>query len=85
MRYTVELSAAARRQLRKLPRAVQGTIQPAIDALADNPRPHGVEKLSGEANSYRVRVGEHRIIYEICDTVLLVVVVRIGHRRDVYR
>jgi len=83
--YTVEFSTAARRQFRKLPRNVQTIIQPEIDALADEPRPHGVEKMSGEKNAYRVRVGDYRIIYEIHDAVLIVVVVRVGHRREVYR
>ncbi len=63
MAYTVELSPAGRRLFRKLPPDVQAIIQPEIDALADDPRPHGVEKMSGEADSYRVRVGDYRIIY----------------------
>jgi len=82
--YTVEFSTAARRQFRKLPRNVQTIIQPEIDALADEPRPHGVEKMSGEENAYRVRVGDYRIIYEIHDAVLIVVV-RVGHRPEVYQ
>jgi len=53
--------------------------------LVDDPRPHGVEKMSGERNAYRIRVGDYRIIYEIHDAVLIVVVVRVGHRRAVYR
>ena len=53
--------------------------------LADNPRPRGVEKLEGRENRYRIRVGDYRVIYEIHDEVLLVLVVRIGHRREVYR
>lgn len=85
MTYTVEFSTAARRQFRKLPRNVQTIIQHEVDALADEPRPHGVEKMSGEDNAYRVRVGDYRIVYEIHDAVLVVVVVRVGHRREVYR
>jgi mRNA interferase RelE/StbE len=85
MVYAVEFATAARRQFRKLPRAVQAMIQPEIDALASEPRPHGVEKMSGEENAYRVRVDDYRIIYEIHDAVLIVVVVRVGHRREVYR
>jgi mRNA interferase RelE/StbE len=68
-----------------LPRAVQATLQPEIDGLASEPRPHGVEKMSGEENAYRVRVGDYRIIYEIHDAFLIVVVIRGGHRREVYR
>jgi mRNA interferase RelE/StbE len=65
MVYAVEFATAARRQFRKLPRAVQAIVKPKIDALASDPRPHGVEKMSGEEHAYRVRVGDYRIIYEI--------------------
>ncbi|MDQ6602960.1 MAG: type II toxin-antitoxin system RelE/ParE family toxin [Chloroflexota bacterium] len=85
MVYAVEFATAARRQFRKLPRAVRAIMKPEIDALTSDPRPHGVEKMSGEENAYRVRVGDYRIIYEIHDAVLIVVVVRVGHRREVYR
>lgn len=56
-----------------------------ISALADNPRPPGVEKLSGTKERYRVRQGNYRIVYEIQDDVLVVYIVRIGDRKDVYR
>lgn len=56
-----------------------------IKALAEQPRGPGVEKLVGLDDTYRVRVGDYRILYEIDDGVLLILVVRIGHRRDVYR
>lgn len=55
-----------------------------IQALAENPRPLGAEKLSG-LERYRVRQGDYRVLYEIHDHVLLIVVVKIGNRRDVYR
>jgi mRNA interferase RelE/StbE len=55
-----------------------------IDALAQEPRPRGVERLKGEENLWRVRAGDFRIIYTIRDEVLLVLVVRVGHRREVY-
>jgi mRNA interferase RelE/StbE len=84
MAYEVKLLPAARRALRKLPNAVQDRIQPVIDTLADDPRPHGVSKLTG-SDLYRVRSGDYRIVYEIHDTVLVVVVVTVGHRSEVYR
>ncbi len=56
-----------------------------IRSLADNPRPPGCEKLAGKQDRYRVRVGRYRIVYSIGDAELLVVVVRVGHRKDVYR
>jgi mRNA interferase RelE/StbE len=56
-----------------------------IRLLADDPRPPGCEKLAGEGDRYRIRVGRYRVIYLIGDRELLVVVVRVGHRKDVYR
>jgi mRNA interferase RelE/StbE len=85
MPYEVRFSSAADRHIGKLPRAVRPLVVARAEALADDPRPHGVEKMSGEENAYRVRVGDYRIIYEIHDAVLIVVVVRVGHRREVYR
>ena len=64
--------------------SIQRQLQPKIDALANHPRPHGVEKLKGESNFYRVRSGDYRIIYQIKDKVLLVLLIKIGHRREVY-
>jgi mRNA interferase RelE/StbE len=83
--YRVEVKPAARRQLSKLPRDVQERLRSRIDALAISPRPLGATKLEGPENLYRIREGDYRIIYQIEDQVLLVLVVKIGHRKDVYR
>jgi len=83
--YTIELGPAAQRDLKVLPHEILQRVSRKIDSLADNPRPPGVEKLSGSENSYRIRVGDYRILYEIRDRVLLIVVVRIRHRREAYR
>ena len=56
-----------------------------IRLLADDPRPPGCEKLAGEDDRYRIRVGRYRVIYSVGDEELVVVVVRVGHRKDVYR
>ncbi|WP_336622327.1 type II toxin-antitoxin system RelE/ParE family toxin [Chlorogloeopsis sp. ULAP01] len=64
---------------------MQERIQRKIDKLANDPRPSGVGKLKNGENRYRVRVGNYRILYNICDDILLITVVRIGHRREVYR
>lgn len=85
MPYRVELVPAAQRQIKKLSLDVQQRILMAIEALAANPRPDGVKKMQGEENLYRVRQGDYRIIYQIQDKALLVVVVKVGDRRDVYR
>lgn len=85
MAYRIELSRQADRQLRKLPRAVQERLGRTIDALGLNPRPDGYLKLTGMEDTFRVREGDFRIIYQIRDQQLLVLVLALGHRRDVYR
>lgn len=83
--YRVDLVPSAARAFRTLHRVVQRRLATRIDALAHDPRPTGVEKLRGTKNRYRVRAGDYRVIYEVEDDLLLVLVVRIGHRREVYR
>jgi mRNA interferase RelE/StbE len=83
--YQIDFSRLAEKQFEALPTQVQQRLQPRIDALAEAPRPPGVLKMEGEENLYRIRVGNYRIIYEIQDRVLLIVVVKVGHRSNVYR
>ena len=85
MAYTVELSNRAKRDLAALSAEVQTRIVKALRTLEANPRPSGVEKLKGEDNAYRLRVGDYRILYAVHDKILFVLVVKIGHRREVYR
>lgn len=85
MAYRIELAPRAKRDLKKLPVDVRRRLAPHIDALANNPRPPGVVKLSGEEDTYRIRVGEYRIVYEIVDDVLLVTIVKVKPRREAYR
>ena len=85
MPYRVELTKRAARDLRGLPRGEQARVARAIDGLAGDPRPHGYRKLEGSDDLYRVRVGNYRVIYTGEDDVLVVLVIRIGDRRDVYR
>ncbi|HXU29983.1 MAG TPA: type II toxin-antitoxin system RelE/ParE family toxin [Thermoanaerobaculia bacterium] len=82
--YNLEIKRSAAKDLEDLPAKDRGRIVARIHLLAEDPRPHGAEKLSGQER-YRVRQGDYRILYEIHDQVLLIVVVRIGHRREVYR
>lgn len=83
--YDIELSASAARSLRKLDETTRRRIASKIDALAIDPRPPGAVKLSGTDNIYRMRFRDYRILYTIEDRKLIVLVVAIGHRRDVYR
>lgn len=85
MAYTVTFSKKAERQFEDLTPAVRQRLAPKITDLGNNPRPAGVTKLSGEAELYRIRVGDHRIIYAIKDDVLIVLVVAIGDRKLIYR
>ena len=85
MAYRVEIDTRASREIRALPRQDQQRVISRIQSLADNPRPPGCVKLSGPSNLWRIRVGMYRIIYQIHNDRLLVTVVRVGHRRDVYR
>jgi mRNA interferase RelE/StbE len=84
-RYDVRLARRAVRSLAQLQRQEQLRIRAAIGLLAENPRPPGCVALQGEPGVFRVRVGDFRILYEVSDGLLLVQVVRIGHRREVYR
>jgi len=83
-KYRLLFKKSVARDLRALPKKDVGQILKRLDALARDPRGPGCEKLSGQER-YRVRQGSYRILYEINDDVLLVVVVKIGHRREVYR
>lgn len=85
MTHRVELSPAAARQLRKLDGDAQRRIQAVVELLAKEPRPAGARKLVGGRGEWRVRTGNYRIIYEIDDGVLVILVLAVGHRREVYR
>lgn len=84
MAYEIEVRPAAVRALERVARADQQRLRAAIALLAEDPRPPNARRLSGRPG-YRVRVGDHRIIYTVDQGVLLVVVVTLGHRREVYR
>ena len=83
--YEVRISRRALHALQRLQRKDQQRINAAITLLASDPRPPKCKALSGEQSVYRVRVGDFRILYEVFDDVLVIHVITIGHRRDVYR
>ncbi|WP_414568773.1 type II toxin-antitoxin system RelE family toxin [Nostoc sp. CCY 9925] len=85
MSYQVEISKSASKQLKKLPLDIQSRLESKIQQLGQDPRPDGVGKLKNGENRYRIRVGDYRILYQIFDDVLIVIVVRVGHRREVYK
>jgi len=84
MTYRVRIAPAAERQLRKFDPQVRRRLHAAIDLLAEQPRPPAAIQLVGGAGEWRVRTGDYRIIYEISDSELIVLVLRLGHRREVY-
>ena len=85
MAHTVEIRPRARRDVKRLPQDIQVRLIAKIRSLASNPRPRGVIKMEGPEGTYRMRVGNYRIIYDIHDEHKRVLVVRVRHRRDVYR
>ncbi|MBF0571339.1 MAG: type II toxin-antitoxin system RelE/ParE family toxin [Candidatus Omnitrophica bacterium] len=83
-KYKIEIKKSAVKEIEGLPKKDLQSVLQKIAALAENPRGQGCEKLSGQ-DKYRVRYGDYRIIYAIEDLLLVVYVVKVGHRRDVYR
>ena len=81
--YEVRLLVTARRQLLRVPGRIRSRIGNAIRALAADPRPPGCNKLTGGADYFRIRVGDYRVLYEVRDRDVLVLVIKIGHRREV--
>ena len=82
--YRITYKGSVAKELRKIDRQTQKRLLAAIEGLATNPRPDGVKKLKSEYDQYRIRVGNYRIVYEIADGQLHVLVLRVAHRKDVY-
>ena len=85
MAYRIEVKPQAEKALARIPNPHRRRIAKAIDALARAPRPTGCVKLTGADDAYRIRVGDYRVVYQIVDRVLIVYIVRVAHRKDVYR
>jgi mRNA interferase RelE/StbE len=85
MRYIVEFTASAAREFRALDRQMQRRISGKLLELAEDPFPAGVRKFHGEEDHWRIRVGDYRVIFRVEKRRVVIVIVRIGHRREVYR
>lgn len=85
MTYEVTFTTAAAKQISRLPKEARARTLDAIESLGTNPRPPGSTKLVGERTAWRIRIGDYRVIYDLVESELTVVVVRAGHRREVYR
>lgn len=83
MPYRISLKKRAAKALENIPDPYYSSIKDAIYALADEPRPHGYKKLKGRPG-YRIRITTYRVIYEIFDDILLIDVIDLGHRKDIY-
>jgi mRNA interferase RelE/StbE len=83
--YEITFSRTARKDLAALPAQMQDRILEAIDQLRSDPRPHGCRKLQGTDNRFRIRVGDYRVIYEVHDEQVSVLIIRVRHRKDAYR
>lgn len=84
MSYRVEFTASARESFAKLPRSVQAKLADQITSMSDDPRPVGALKIKGQDDCYRIRQGTYRIVYAVLDDQLFVLIVRAGHRKEVY-
>jgi len=83
-KYSVELKVSARKELERLPAKLIERIFPKLEGLASDPRPAGCKKLKGGQREWRIRVGDYRVVYTIDDEKLLVSVMRVRHRSEVY-
>jgi len=84
MKYSIEFTERAIRDLESLPAMERRKVGKRIEALGANPHPSGVKKLQGAEDLYRIRSGDYRVIYSIADKKLLILVIRVGHRKDIY-
>jgi mRNA interferase RelE/StbE len=83
--YRIEWKSSALKDIKHLDRSIIPRIIAAIESLSEISRPSGVRKLQGSDQSYRIRVGEYRVVYEIIDKIVCIVIIRIGHRKEIYR
>jgi len=83
--YRIEWKQSAQRELKKLGTGVIVKILEAVEGLAENPHPRGGRKLMGTEHTYRIRVGDYRVVYAVREFTLVIEVVKVGHRKEVYR
>ena len=83
-KYRIEIKKSAAKEIEHLPRKDMQVVLERIESLSENPRPHDCKKLSAQ-EKYRIRCGNYRILYSIEDDILIVFIVKVGHRKDVYR
>ena len=85
MKYQIKFRTSAIREIKSLPPNLQQRVRSAIDSLESDPRPIGYKKLKGFANLFRIRISEIRVLYSIEDKMLIIEIIKIGYRREVYK
>ena len=85
VQYLIKFSRSAEKSIAKLPEKMRLKIIEEIVALKYDPKPHGYKKLKDRNDTYRIRVGDYRVVYEIHDGTLFITIIKIDHRKDVYR
>ena len=85
MNYLLEYKSSVKKELRKLSQADRTAVVHKIELLKTEPRPEGSAKLKGSRDLFRIRHGDYRVIYQIKKTILLIIIIRIGHRREIYK
>ena len=85
MSFRIEWKESTRKDLRKLPASTAERVVEIVEDLAENPVPHGVEKLSGSQHAYRIRLGDYRVVYEVVIALKLIEIQRVRHRKSVYK
>lgn len=83
-KYTVVITKTVQRQLKRLPGNIADKLEQKMIQLEDEPRPLECKKLKGR-DAYRIRMGKYRFIYEVKDNILIITVIKVGHRKDIYR
>lgn len=83
--FEIEISRTAEKQLKKLPEQDQLRVVRAVLTLAEEPHPTGSRKLSGYDDVFRIRVGRYRVLYSVFESRLVIIILKVGHRKDVYR
>jgi mRNA interferase RelE/StbE len=85
MRYSIKIKKNVKKLLFRLPNNIVKKVSNKIDTLSENPRPVGCKKITNTINKYRIRIGNYRILYSINDDILIIEVIKIAHRKDIYR
>lgn len=83
--YKIEWKHSAKKELKRMPKATISKILTAVESLSENPFPRGIRKIIGTENIFRMRIGDYRIVYFVESNKLIIQIIKVGHRRDIYK